>query len=295
VDWLRQEKINLVHSHTYHAHTYAIPAARRLGLPVLLHHHKTLEKMKWHRWWTMRGLTRRATRVLALSEKTAADLRRSFSLSSDKVTALPNAVNETEFHPLPREQKLSLRAGLDLDSGAFIFLTVASLQEVKNHPLLLAAAEAAAPELSNCGFYCLGDGPERPILLERASLLPHHTTFHFPGAMRPVAPWLQCADAFVLPSVWEGQSLALLQAIRCGLPVLASRIEGNTSLLGSSHPGLFSPVDPTELARLLTKLRLDAGFQKELLAAQSRLPLPSWTELASQIENIYRGEFSRFF
>jgi len=292
-DWLRSEKIDIVHSHTYHSHTYAIPAASRAGIPAILHHHKTLEKMKWHRWWTMCRLARRATRVLTLSQKTAGDIRASFHLPAGKVQALPNAINESDFFSVDDQEKMVLRQNLGLPAGKFLFLTVASLQEIKNHALLLQSIDFTQKnrpqQTSSMEFVFLGDGPQKTELESRLAAMDETIAVRMPGSRRPIAPWLQCADAFVLPSKWEGQSLALLQAIHCGLPILASRIEGNTAILGESHPGLFDLERPDQLAALLQECAGNAGFRHKLVSFQRTLQLPSWAGLVNQLEQIYRA------
>lgn len=292
-DWLKENRIDIVHSHTYHAHTYAIPAASRAGIPAILHHHKTFEKMKWHRWWTMRSLTRKASRVLALSEQTAADLAASFRLPASQVLALPNAVNEDIFHPVSPEEKAATRRELGIAEDAFVFLTVASLQDVKNHNLILDAVAlegaAHASSLHNELFLFLGEGPRRGELTGRINTMGAESRFRLPGRKRPVAPWLQCADAFLLPSTWEGQSLALLQAIRCGLPVLASRIEGNTAILGNSHPGLFEIENPARLYSLIQECLTADNWRAQTLQYQQSLRLPEWKTLVERMEKLLRS------
>ena len=109
----------------------------------------------------------------------------------------------------------------------------------------------------------------------------------FAGRCRPVARWLQCLDAFLLASTWEGQPLALLQALSCRLPVLASRIEGNTAVLGAKHPGLFDPRDSGALATLLRRMEPDGEFRQSLLKAQEACPVPSSRLAAGEISALY--------
>jgi glycosyltransferase involved in cell wall biosynthesis len=95
---------------------------------------------------------------------------------------------------------------------------------------------------------------------------------------------MQALDLFLLPSFWEGQALAMLQAISCELPVLASRIEGNTAILGSVHPGLFEPDDHGKLADLL-----QAAFQSGsvLSPLRSSVEVPTCRNAAEHLKQIY--------
>ena len=282
--WFREMRIDVVHSHTYHAHTYAIPAARRCGVPAFLHHHKTLEKMKWHRRWTLSRLTAQAHRVLALSPQTARDLQELFGLRAEKVLALPNAVDTALFRSPSSEERAKLRCDLGLPMEAPLLLTVASLQQVKNHELTLRALAQLPPGTPAWEAVFVGEGPLRSDLQCLAAELALSPRVHFVGARRPIAPWFQMADAFVFPSWWEGQSLALLQALACTLPVLASRIEGNTALLGPEYPALFDPAQPEELAALLAL----PPEQLKLRATNFCGPeLPAWEDLVRQVEMLY--------
>jgi glycosyltransferase involved in cell wall biosynthesis len=291
-EFLRDQKIDVVHSHTYHAHTYAVPAARAIGCPVLVHHHKTLEKMKWHRWWTMRFLLRRAQGVLALSAATAGDLRRSFGLDQVRVRALPNAVDSSVFHPVPAEQKREQRRELGLPERGHLMVTVASLNEVKNHRLgLQALARVVAGETPGREVFwvIVGEGRERAGLEAERDQLGLRERVFFVGNQRPVSPWLQMADAFLFPSRWEGQSLALLQARACGLPILASAIEGNTALLGTEHPGLFASEDIVSCAEQWARLAAEPEWAHGLVEAQNQLPLPTWDSLVDNLHGIYQS------
>ena len=96
-------------------------------------------------------------------------------------------------------------------------------------------------------------------------------------------------DVFVLASVWEGQPLALLQAMACGAPVLASNIEGTTAVLGKDHPGLFPPGDARWLAKLIVACSRDSGFLRQLMDSQKRTDLPWSDDAAAKLTNVYRS------
>lgn len=284
--WLREHQIDLVHSHTYHAHAYAVPAARIAGVPVITHHHKTLEKMKWRRAWALGRLMRKADAVLALSAETADALQSRFRLSAERVHALPNAVNSAEFFPASANEKHHLREQLGLPADQTIFVCVASLHPVKNHATLLRAF--AASGCSDAILVLVGDGGERENLGSLARELGITDRVRMVGIQRPIAPWLRAADAFVFPSRWEGQSLALLQAIGCGLPVLASRIEGNTAVLGEHHDALFDPENSSEIAALLARVASGHTWRERLVADQNARRLPTWSELVERVAAIYQ-------
>jgi glycosyltransferase involved in cell wall biosynthesis len=132
-----------------------------------------------------------------------------------------------------------------------------------------------------------GEGQDRPILEKGIEQHQLGENLILAGRKRPVAPWLQSLDLFVLPSHWEGQPLALLQALDCRIPILASRIEGNTALLSEEHPGLFKPNDHNTYADLLEQAVTDEAFRQSLLEFQEKLPRPSLPKLSLQLAELY--------
>jgi glycosyltransferase involved in cell wall biosynthesis len=110
------------------------------------------------------------------------------------------------------------------------------------------------------------------------------------GNKRPLAPWLSMLDVFVLPSTWEGESLALLQAMHLGLPVVVSRIEGNVSVLGDDHPGLFDPEDPADYARLVRRALDDADWREQVLECQrvAQAQRPDAHGYTEMVQALYR-------
>jgi glycosyltransferase involved in cell wall biosynthesis len=102
------------------------------------------------------------------------------------------------------------------------------------------------PEVANrtgASLILVGDGPERERLEARAADLGIAGRVHFAGSVSSPAEHLRAADAFALPSVAEGMSNSLLEAMATALPCLASDIGGNTDLLGRQDAGLLIPAN----------------------------------------------------
>lgn len=285
--WFRKERIGLVHSQTYNSHTYAIPAARLAGVGCLLHQQKTFEPLRQHRMLMMRWLARSSHRVVALSEKTRRDLIRAFRLSEKRTVVIPNVVDPAEFFQV--KDRTALRRELKLDPDAFLIGSLASLNAVKNHPATLRVLGKLRDEKLPFTALLLGEGKDRALLDSMRKDLELDRFVLMPGNKRPLAPWLQALDLVVHASRSEGQSLALLQAIACHIPILASRIEGNVAVLGDRHPGFFDPDSLEEYRGLLSRCIREDTFRKELLASQNRLldELPSAPRVAKELGRLY--------
>lgn len=282
---LRREGIDIVHSQTYHAHIFSAAAARLANIPFVLHQQKTLSPLSSRKEWIFGKCVRSAAAVVTLSEQTGKEMIAKYRLPSGRVVVVPNAIDDTVFVPAPDRD--AAKAALGLPAGRFVAGTVASLHPVKNHRLTLLALARWPEREARPLVVFVGEGAARAELERQAAELGVAADVLFAGRRRPSAPWFQAMDAFVLPSVWEGQPLAMLQAVSCGLPVLASRIEGNVAVLGEEHPALFSPEDPVALRDLLARAMNDEAFRGHLLLSQKKAAVVSSTQAAGLLEVLY--------
>lgn len=283
--WLKANRIDLVHCQTYHAHLYGVAAARLAGIPAVVHQQKTLAQMRWHRKWLMHIAVNQAAHLLALSSKTKQDLEAAFSLASNKISVVPNAVDRQVFVPVHDSALAKAQLGLGPE---FLFGAVASLNAVKNHEATIRAY--ADLKKRGCAFrgVFIGEGAARPELQAEIDQNGLQPWVQLVGNKRPVVPWLQALDLLVLPSHWEGQPMILLQALSCGVPIIASRIEGNIAALGNDHPGLFDLKDEARYADLMQKAVADSNFRQEILDCQQALPIPDASQVAVELASLYR-------
>jgi len=144
------------------------------------------------------------------------------------------------------------------------------LHPQKNLDLLLDAWPAVAAR-TPAHLVLIGEGPERERLNARARDLGVADRVHFAGAVADPADWLRAADVFALPSVAEGMSNSLLEAMATALPCLASAIGGNTDLLEAGPAGLLVPPgDPAAWSAALLRVLGDPDFARTLGQAARR-------------------------
>jgi glycosyltransferase involved in cell wall biosynthesis len=286
VRWFRERDIKLVHTQTYHDQLFGVPAGKLAGITTVVHQHKTLAGLNGRKGFFMKRIFRAADHVIALSEDTRHDLIKALSLPEEKVSSLPNAVDLSIFHPA--DHRDSVREGLGIETGTFLIGSVASLHPTKNHQATVSAM-ALLSQKSPTGMKCMifGEGVDRPMLSGMIAKNHLEDRVNLMGRKRPIAPWMQSLDLFVLPSHWEGQPMAILQALACQVPILASRIEGNVAILGKDHPGLFEPEDYPGYALLIEKAATDPLFRQALLDAQNARPLPSLAGMAGTLAALY--------
>jgi glycosyltransferase involved in cell wall biosynthesis len=285
--WLRARHIDLVHTHVYNSHVFGGIAALLAGIPFVLHHHKTFSRLRWRRRMLLRWLGRRAAHHLTLSNQTAADISSAFDIPRDRFLSLPNPIDGATFHAVADRTSLRLRLGYS--PGDVLIGTAASLSSPKNHDLNLALVHNLEANGFVGHFLLFGEGPLEQELRAKA-LKQKLTRLDFMGSRRPLAPWLQILDLFVLASSWEGQPMVLLQAMACDLPIVASRIEGNVDVLGSDHPGLFTLGDVQDYSTKVQRVLEDPTFRERLRKYQHQR-LSSWpsaTAYSRRLGDLYK-------
>lgn len=203
-------------------------------------------------------LTRCMDRHLAVSQHVASRLHDRFGVSKERITVIPNAVVISE---LPRPNA-SLRAELAGGDGTRpIVLTVARLDPQKGIVYLLRAAA----EIPDVVFAIAGDGPERDSLHALARSLGLEDRVRFLGHRQDVPALLAACDVFVLPSLYEGLPLSVLESMAAGIPVIATDIGGTREAVRDGETGTLIPAcDASALASAIRATLADLSKARQL-------------------------------
>lgn len=291
---MREHKIDVLHSHLYHANLYGRLAARRLGIPAIASVHNTYSKPRWLRHLLNRYLAGRTYRITAGSTEVRRDILRHDRVPADKVVLLPNAIDlaRTESSLTPAEARLRLGCAAD----DRVIGTVGRLEEQKGQRHLLDAFALlrAAPEFSGAGLKLLivGDGRLRDALRAQAEALGIADACRFPGTIGELGDVYRAIDIFVMPSLWEGLSLAMLEAMAAGLPMVATEVGGAREVLGDDRYGkVVPPGDAAALAAAIRALLNDPTGRGELAAAGAARVREHYSvaALARQLTSLYEG------
>ena len=199
---------------------------------------------------------------------------------------IPNGVDTGRFAPLAPAQKKALRSRLALPAEARIVIFVGRLAPEKRVDLLTGIWRSVRQAVPRALLLILGSGPEEAGLKQRAS-----DGVLFLGSQPDVTPYLQAADLFVLPSAAEGLSLALLEALACGLPVIATSVGGNPEVIRHLETGwLTPPDDPPALTEAIVTLLEDEKLQSKLRenARAHAVQNYSLVKMADRLLDLYR-------
>lgn len=235
----------------FHAHLtwplackFGLVAAAVRGVPaVVATAHLFVEHlMNWKVRLQLRAVGLGVHRYLAVSRHVHDRLVATLGLPGRKLRIVPNGIDPARF---TRPADPALRARLDPSQGRPLVFTAARLAPQKGLDLLLEAA-ALVPEAR---FVIAGDGPERGALEARAAALGVAPRLRLLGTRDDVADWLAACDLYVLPSLFEGLPISVLEAMAASKPVVATRIGGTDEAVADGETGiLVTPGDASALA-----------------------------------------------
>lgn len=215
-----------------------------------------------------KNLIRRAGRVLAISPEIKDTLNKN---GLKNISDLPNGIDTDFFAPATPDEKAALRNRLGLSTETVVFVYSGRLAVEKNLTTLLTAWNHYRRRSGyvESKLILLGTGrgqyysTEKELRQMASDYILNDVIFA--GAVDNVIDYLRAADVFILPSLWEGMSNALLEAMACGLPAIASDIPGNRALVEHEKSGLlFDPGSPKILADCLECLAGEPLFRAAL-------------------------------
>jgi glycosyltransferase involved in cell wall biosynthesis len=242
----RQEQIDIVHSHDDRPLIYGMPAAWWAGVRrrIHTHHHGRIPQISRRQQWLIRLAARFSHQFICVSHDSAKFMIEQ-GVAATQVRTLWNGIDLTRF----------AYRGPSVDGS---LVTVARLSPEKDLGNLLHAAKLVADASHDLRFEIAGDGPCRdPLLQLRRELnLANQVIFH--GEVRDIPALLARARLFVLPSLSEGISLTLLEAMARGLPLVATKVGGNPEVVEDGVTGLLVPPgDSHALAQAIRTLLAD--------------------------------------
>lgn len=284
---LKEKRPDILHTHLYHPNLYGRLAALGLGLTgVVAVVHNTYTRLKLHRRAANFLLAWAADRVLAVSPQVWRDVRRYDGVPPSRLLLLPNGVDLRALNtPLSRAE-----ARVALGVNGFCLGAVGRLEEQKGHIYLLDALHRLKGEIPGLTLLVAGEGRRRKALEARARDLGIGGMVRFLGTRRDLPVILKALDLYVQPSLWEGLSLALLQAMGAGLPVVGSRVEGIMQVVEDGVNGVLAPPgDGAALAGAILELYRRPEARPRLGDAARRTVLEGYSQEAmfARLEALY--------
>jgi glycosyltransferase involved in cell wall biosynthesis/predicted ATP-grasp superfamily ATP-dependent carboligase len=264
----RRHRAKLIHTHLLGSAIYGALVGLLTRTPVIavLHGPTDLRKLgklaSLKRWL----LTHACSVVVAVSSSTR-DALLAFGLRPETITMIRNGVDTSLFSP---GHSIELRTELGMGRDELLIGAVGNIRTPKAYDVLLKAAALVLERAPQCRFAIVGQGDESALqpLRELASTLGVAQRCQFLGFRKSTPELYRNFDVFVSSSRSEGLSLAFLEAMATGLPVVATRSGGPQEVMEPDVTGVLVPIeDPRALADGLLRTIDDPGFRAKLGAA----------------------------
>jgi sugar transferase (PEP-CTERM/EpsH1 system associated) len=273
---LRRLRPTILHTYNLAAVEYAA-TAMLAGVPVRVHaEHGRDASDPDGKNWKHNLLRRLLVPVIDCFVPVSADLQgwlgRAAGVPQAKNLLIDNGVDTSIFAPATAGSK---PAGWPDFAGCFVIGTVGRIQDVKDHAGLVdafAALRAQLPrERDRLRLVIVGDGPLRAKLAEKVRAMGLQDVVHLPGARRDIADLMRTFSVFAMSSIAEGTPVVLLEAMACGLPVVATRVGGIPAVVEEGTTGALVPArDPSALAAALARYALAPELVRKHGAAARR-------------------------
>lgn len=295
--FIRSEQVSLVHTFFETSDLWGGLVAKLSGCPVLVSSRRDMGIMRSpkHRLG-YRIMNAWVDLVISVSEEVRKFCIRQDGLKPNKVVTLYNGV-ELEKIDAANETE-GLRASFGLEGASHLVITVANIRHVKGIDTFIRSARIVRREFPNVLFGVIGFPEEKEHLeqleeLTRSLGLTEHVKFL--GATEKVFSLLKCSDVFCLLSRSEGLSNALLEAMACGLPCVATGVGGNCEVLENNQTGfLIPPGDVTAAADRISHLLRERELAQRMGAAARQVIKIRFTmqAMTEQLVNLYESLLS---
>ncbi|MBE2245306.1 MAG: glycosyltransferase [Burkholderiaceae bacterium] len=266
---LRDPRWDVIHLHTERANFYFGVVALATGKTVIRTVHNVFSfegALRRRRGLQRRTLERFGLRHVAIGQSVLANEVGRFGI---RPALVDNWFDDASFAPATPDERSEARSGLGVEPGRFVIASVGNCSDVKNHKSLLHALAELPPELRPMYLHA---GIEEPGAPERelAAELGLHGDVRFLGAVRDVPGLLHAADAFVMPSLYEGFGVAAVEALGSGLSAIFADVPGLCDFKARFHDIVYCEPKAASIATALQRLlRLPAAERARIASTQA--------------------------
>ncbi|MHC4123086.1 MAG: glycosyltransferase [Planctomycetota bacterium] len=255
---LKQEKIDIVHTHNPGALIYGTLAAKLAGIPVIVNtRHGRAKRRVNGLIWNMNSA------VIAISEDAKERLLKHNRLNSNKLKVIYNGVETKHFRNVVNAK--TKKQLLNIDKSRLVIGTVSRLSEEKDQLILIDSLARVSQVFDNVVLVFVGDGPLRSKLKKHAEKTGVKNKVIFLGFRKDVAKIINTFDIFTLSSLMEGVSVSLLEAMAAGKPVVVTNVGGNPEVVVDGETGfLIPPKNPDKTAEAMIKLLKNPELAKRM-------------------------------
>lgn len=271
---LRTEKIKIVHSHNFSPNFWGRVIGKTARIPVLISTEHTVATVKTKLHKTIDYILSKVTdKIIAVSNRVRDSHIEEEGIISDKFITIYNGIEpwnsnykaiESDRHRLLKEFSIS--------PNNYIITTIGRLEPPKGYVHLLESIPMVQNIYPQGYFLIVGDGTLKTELETLADRLGVRKKVYFAGYRSDVRDILAVSDLCVIPSIREGFSVTLLEAMSVGKPIVATDVGGNAEAIINGESGIIiQPGDPVALANGIMEVLKDRKVAEEMgIKAQKR-------------------------
>jgi glycosyltransferase involved in cell wall biosynthesis len=297
--FIRSKNIDIIHAHGTRANSNVIWAARSLNIPVVY----TVHGWSFHDDQNplVRGLRILGEKYLTSKSNVNISVSRSNRdsgktvLKGFKSIVINNGINLTKFSP--GNGYKDIRKEFGISENAFLVLFVARLTLQKQPLLLIEAFNAIVKRNPDLHLLIVGDGELRDEARNLVDTLKIRDKVTFRPFRSDIPDILAAGDIFVLPSLWEGLPIGLLEAMAMGKAIIASDVDGTNEVIRHNKNGLLIEAGKSlalsaAMERLMSEKKLWLDLQKN--ARSTVTEMYNATFMTRQTEEVYVNIFENY-
>jgi glycosyltransferase involved in cell wall biosynthesis len=242
---LKDSGVDLIHAHGTRAGSNVLWAARSLGIPVVytIHgwsfHPDQQRLLRRMRIMGERYITSRTAVNISVSDANRESGRQ--EIPGFKSIRVNYGIDQKKFSP--KNIQKDVRAELGIPAEALLVLFIARFTVQKQPLAMVRAFRKALPQVPGMHLLMVGDGELKEEVLQAAKGSDLEGLIHFESFRQDVPDVLAAADIFVLPSLWEGLPIGLLEAMAMGKAIIASDVDGTGEVLRNDENGILVSTD----------------------------------------------------
>ncbi|MCD6460213.1 glycosyltransferase [bacterium] len=283
---IRKNNVDILHTYLFHANILGRAVGRIAKVPLIFSGQRNVDL--WRNFFhnaADRLTVKFCEKIISNSSAGKEFLVKNVGIEQDKILVVPNGINVENYNQVKHKAKKTIN-----------FSVVASLTRKKGHSYLFKSFQKMYANNKNVKLMIIGTGPLKNELEQLSVDLGINENTVFLGFLDNPAKYLEQSDIFVLPSLWEGMPVALMEAMACGLPCIASDVGGVGELIDNNISGiLVKPKDIDALYESMLRLisspderaKLGEGARKKISNCYSK------KNMINQLEQIYLGKRRR--
>ena len=245
---LREKKYDVLHTFLFHSNILGRLIGKYVGIPMIISSQRSVDV--WRRTWHVlmdRWTSSFCDAIISNSRAGKDRLASIEKIPSDKLFVVRNGIQLSEIPS--KKDKLG-------EETVKVVGMVGNFRGMKGHDIFIEAARLLIKEGGNYRFIIVGDGKERKKYEDRVREDGLEGNIQFLGRVRDVYPVLNIMDIFVLPSLWEGFPVSILEAMAMNVPVIVTNVGGVPEIVQHAETGIVIPSNnPVALKEAI--LRLD--------------------------------------